>query len=106
MMGMYIISHRGLLSGPDKSKENSIDIISSSINKLPGLFYEIDVNILEDEIFLGHDDLNIRVDYEQLLDLRKNLILHIKTFSTNNLNSIDLIGRIACDFHFFCHESQ
>ena len=49
---MKIIAHRGLLSGPDILLENSPTQINNALSN--GFDVEIDVWLINDELFLGH----------------------------------------------------
>ncbi len=103
---MYIISHRGLINGPNKSKENLIDNISTLAEIYPNLFFEIDVNLINNEILIGHEEPYLKVEYESLRRQKKRLILHIKKLRFDKKNSFDLFNKITSEFHYFTHDND
>lgn len=84
---MKLIAHRGLISGPDKEKENNPAQIDSVLSQ--GYDAEVDVWFLPQLGFLlGHDSPRYPVDNEWLAQDR--LWLHAKNFDAlyrlNHLN--------------------
>ena len=51
---MKIIAHRGLLNGPESSLENSIESISRCLDL--GFDVEVDIRLINNKLYLGHDD--------------------------------------------------
>ena len=49
----YYIAHRGNVNGKNESRENSPDYIMEAISL--GFYAEIDVWVINDKIYLGHD---------------------------------------------------
>ncbi len=68
-----IISHRGLINGPDKM-ENNPNLIETTL--LKGFDCEIDIWIIEDKIYLGHDEPTYLIS-PIFLD-KKGLWIHAK----------------------------
>lgn len=50
---MKLISHRGLLNGPNKNLENQPYQIQTALNK--GYDCEVDLWVFDDRLYLGHD---------------------------------------------------
>jgi|JI10StandDraft_1071094.scaffolds.fasta_scaffold07924_20 glycerophosphoryl diester phosphodiesterase len=48
------VAHRGLLNGPNPQKENTIEQINEAISK--GYYVELDVRLIDNEFYLGHDN--------------------------------------------------
>ena len=71
---MILISHRGNITGPNQSLENSPYYIDKAI--VAGFDVEIDVWVVEDQIMLGHDFPQFKVDLEWLKMRVENLWLH------------------------------
>ena len=98
---MRIIAHRANLNGPFIDKENTIDQINKCVKY--GFDVEIDVRVLNQEIFLGHDQAKESISLEQLLKLSKLLWIHCKNidaleyFKKKNFNN---------DFNYFWHEED
>jgi hypothetical protein len=92
---MILISHKGNLEGPNPSRENHPDYIKRA------LWYEfhveVDVWMIKDKWFLGHDGPEYPVEYRFLNDSR--FYLHCK-----NLESLTYLAtseKTECDF--FAH---
>ena len=61
---MIYISHRGNIEGPNKSLENSKGYIEKAIKK--GYDVEIDVWLIDEKYYLGHDQPQYEIDQEFL----------------------------------------
>lgn len=57
---MFYISHRGNLDGPNKEKENHPDYILKALKS--GFHVEIDVWMIDNKFYLGHDDPQYETD--------------------------------------------
>jgi len=92
---MKLISHRGNLTGPDKDLENNPNQIVKAIEY--GFDVEIDVWLLDNQIYLGHDYPQFIINRDFLLD--KPIWCHAK-----NLFALEflLTNNITC----FWHESD
>lgn len=73
---MKIISHRGNISGPEPTLENSPDFIQKALAK--GFDVEIDVWLIEQDLFLGHDYPTYPIPLKFLQN--KNFWCHAKNF--------------------------
>jgi hypothetical protein len=97
---MKIISHRGNLEGSKSCIENSPSAIE---NVLANDFdCEVDVFVTkEDEILLGHDFGQFRVEVNWLRERSSRLWLHCK-----NKQALDYFVKSESDFNFFWHEKD
>ena len=73
---MIIISHRGNRFGPDETRENSPSFIDEAIAK--GFSVEIDLRLVGDELYLGHDGPQYDIDLDWLQSRRTLLWIHAK----------------------------
>ena len=94
---MKIISHRGFLKGPDSKIENSPQFIDKAISL--ELDVEIDLWLICDELFLGHDNPKYKVDIDWLLNRKNNLWIHCK-----NIKAIDYLLMRKYSLNFFFHQ--
>jgi hypothetical protein len=90
---MIFISHRGNMDGPNPALENSPDYIDKAI--LAGLTVEVDLRLIGNQYFLGHDYPTYAVDFEWLNHRRNYLLLHLK--------DIYALHTMIPQFHYFCH---
>jgi hypothetical protein len=77
---MKIISHRGNIEHPKYNLENQPDYILEAIHK--GYDVEIDVRTKDNELFLGHDTPDYKIDISWLNKYRDNIWIHAKTFES------------------------
>lgn len=94
---MKIISHRGLLDGPNKIIENSPKQIDLAIHS--GFDVEIDVFVVYGKPFLGHDGPLYETSMNWLFDRKDFLWIHCK-----NVNALEFFH--DSDFNFFWHEND
>jgi hypothetical protein len=73
---MLIISHRGNLDGPNPEIENKPSHIEDCIGW--GYDVEIDLRKVGSKLYLGHDEPQYEIDWNWLLERRKNLWVHCK----------------------------
>ena len=59
---MKIISHRGNLNGVDSKNENKPETIVKALDL--GFDVEIDIRVINGEIYLGHDEPQYKIDLE------------------------------------------
>ena len=92
---MIIISHRGNLYGPDKVNENKPEQIKKVLDL--GYYVEIDVWLINEKIYLGHD----YPQYETTLSFLKNdkIICHAK-----NIDVLEIL--INENIHCFSHDKD
>jgi hypothetical protein len=90
---MKLISHRGNLYGPNPERENEPKYIHEAITK--GYDVEIDVWLIDDKLFLGHDGPQYEIEPSFLMDIR--LWCHAK-----NLEALHFMSKyeiINCFWH-------
>jgi hypothetical protein len=93
---MKIIAHRGNTSGPNKD-ENHPTHLEKAL--LKGYDIEVDVWVIENKIFLGHDEPKYNVSFNNLFEIKDNLWIHCK-----NLTALNFFNKK--DFIFFWHEND
>jgi hypothetical protein len=93
----HFISHRGNINGKNPSMENNPAYIDEAISA--GYDVEIDIRIMSDKIYLGHDEPQYEVDYKWLADRYENLWIHCK-----NVESLDFVNNAR--LHWFWHEED
>ena len=92
-----LIAHRGNTNGPKKEFENTPTYIQEALDK--GYNVEIDVWVINDEVYLGHDSPDYKISL--LFLMNDKLWCHAKNFEalllmTKNKNTI----------HYFSHDSD
>lgn len=65
---MILISHRGNRTGPNKDQENKPIFIDDALNK--GFDCEIDIRMVDDQLYLGHDEPQYKIDIWWLYERR------------------------------------
>ncbi len=73
---MKIISHRGNLDGPNTNEENTIEKIKYCLSL--GYDVEIDIRLINDRLYLGHDGPVCEVNLDFLLQNSDKLWCHAK----------------------------
>ena len=96
---MKLISHRGNLTGPNLEKENSIPYIQEALNK--GFDVEIDVWVIDNKIYLGHDKPQYLIEEIWLQLYKKQLWIHCK-----NINAVYYFTSKLKLFNYFWHETD
>ncbi|MDA7893919.1 hypothetical protein N9A98_00020 [Akkermansiaceae bacterium] len=86
---MILISHRGNIDGPNQDKENTHRYIQEALDA--GYHVEIDVWLINDKLFLGHDEPEISVCLDWITSRRQKLWVHAKNeealfYLTSNTN--------------------
>ena len=92
---MKIISHRGNVKGSIPDKENRPSYIDCAIGN--GYDVEIDIRSIDDELWLGHDEPQYKIEHKWLQKRRKNLWIHCK-----NLQA----AKECWEYQAFCHSSD
>jgi hypothetical protein len=91
------IAHRGLFNGPDATKENTVEQIELAISK--GYECEIDLWVIDQKLYLGHDNPQHEVNGEWLVN--KPLWIHAK-----NIQALYWLNIVQIDFVYFWHEED
>lgn len=91
---MILISHRGLLNGPNKNLENKPSQIEAALN----LGFDVEIDLwYEQDLKLGHDGPQYLVSKKYLRN--PNFWIHCK-----NLKAFEFC--LANDLHCFWHEND
>lgn len=77
---MLIISHRGLLNGPNKDIENHPEQIQKCIDI--GYDVEVDLRYKDGLLYLGHDFAQYEISFEWLTSRKNTLWIHCKDAET------------------------
>ena len=92
---MILISHRGNLRGPNKSRENSPEYINEAQNN--GYNIEIDVWFTNNKFYLGHD--------EPIYEIKKNFLNNNKLWChAKNIEAMEALKGI--DAIYFWHQND
>lgn len=92
---MKIICHRGNTFGPDPENENKPEVIDYCIRE--GFDVEIDMWVVNKEMYLGHDEPQYQVDWGYLARHKDSLWIHAKNFEAlTSLNNYY--------FNYFWHD--
>lgn len=97
MKYQLLISHRGNTNGANTDRENTTIAVNEAINK--GYDCEIDLWAVENDIFLGHDFPQYKIEYSFLEDFKNNLWIHCKNFE-----SLVYMQNYGNNFNYFWHE--
>jgi hypothetical protein len=92
---MKLIAHRGLTDGPNKDLENSPEQILKAIDQ--GFDCEIDLWIINSELYLGHDEPTYPIDKTFLNNF--GLWIHAK-----NLGALRWLTDTS--YNFFWHQND
>jgi hypothetical protein len=95
---MILISHRGNLNGKMPENENHPDYIDEAIHA--GYDVEIDVWMVDNELFLGHDKPQYKVIYNWLSTRYEKLWIHCK-----NVEAMEWFNSFP-GFNYFWHEED
>jgi hypothetical protein len=79
---MKLIAHRGNICGPNEELENSPKQILNTLSL--GYDCEIDVHLVNNELYLGHDEPKYKIDINFLLSNKDNLWIHCKNIEALN----------------------
>lgn len=95
---MKIIAHRGNINGPNTENENNPEYILETLNL--GYECEIDVHLINNELYLGHDAPTYKIKIEFLLDNCDKFWIHCK-----NIEALDLLYNYN-ELNIFWHEND
>lgn len=100
---MKIISHRGNINGVDVNNENKPSYIDIALSL--GYDVEIDIWWVDNNLYLGHDNPDTKINFIWLKERKNNLWIHCK-----NLKAVEYFSKINeksnINFKFFCHQSD
>ena len=92
---MKIISHRGNINGSIPKMENKPDYITNAVNL--GFDVEVDLWIVNDELFLGHDYPQYKITHRWLRERRNHLWIHCKDIQS---------AKDCWIYQSFCHTAD
>jgi len=95
---MILIAHRGNINGRFESYENEPNYIDLAISK--GFNVEIDIYVIEDNLYLGHDEPQYGITQYWLNQRVDNLWLHCK-----NIEAVEWFSSIT-GFNYFWHQED
>jgi hypothetical protein len=95
---MLKISHRGNLSGPSP-RENHPVYIEEAI--YAGFDVEIDIRLIDNQLWLGHDDPQYLISQTFLDRYKDSLWIHCK-----NLAALEYFIGLKEDYKYFWHEED
>lgn len=96
---MRLIAHRGNLNGPNPEMENSPTYINKAL--LLGYDVEIDLWVIDGELYLGHDAPKYLIEIDYLNSISNTSWIHCKNF-----NALDHLTLIKSELNYFWHESD
>tara|TARA_A100001011_G_scaffold307848_1_gene323274 strand:+ start:1894 stop:2352 length:459 start_codon:yes stop_codon:yes gene_type:complete len=96
---MNIISHRANLNGSEPINENKILQIRKCI-KL-GLDVEIDVRLVDNQLYLGHDEIQEKISKDFLYAIKDYCWIHCK-----NLEALSYFNKLNKLYNYFWHEND
>ncbi len=95
---MKLIAHRGNLNGPNNLEENKPEYIINCIRQ--GFDCEIDVRLLDNILYLGHDNPDYQIDKNFLLENKNFLWIHCK-----NINALNYLIDFK-ELNIFWHQND
>ena len=96
---MILIAHRGNTNGPFESFENEPSYIDKSITN--GYDVEIDAWYIDNQLYLGHDNPQYKIDFRWMRDRLSKLWIHCK-----NIEAVIFFSECEYDFNYFWHEND
>ena len=96
---MIFISHRGNINNKKPKFENNPDYIAKAIKM--GFDVEIDIRIKNDEIYLGHDYEQYKINEDFINKNKNNLWIHAK-----NDKALFFLSDNKNKYNFFWHEND
>jgi hypothetical protein len=96
---MHLIAHRGNLNGKSLDNENTTEYIDQAISK--GFECEIDLWCINDELYLGHDAPEHKIDMDYILSRHDKLWVHCKNYQA--LKHMKIHGN---NINYFFHDKD
>ncbi len=94
---MYLIAHRGNTHGPKIDMENRPEYLLKAINN--GFQVELDVWLIEDNLYLGHDKPQYKISIDFLLYHKNKIWCHAK-----NIEALEEL--LGYGLHTFWHQND
>ena len=96
---MKFIAHRGNITGPNTNLENKPNYIDKAISS--GYEVEIDIRFISNELYLGHDTPQYKIDISWLKERSSSLWIHCK-----NIDGLGFFNKINDSFKYFWHQED
>lgn len=96
---MILISHRGNIDGPFPKFENKPKYINQAIHL--GYDVEVDVWLINEILFLGHDKPQYKVNQKWFQDRKEKLWIHCK-----NTEAIIYFSLLTTQYNYFWHQED
>jgi len=99
VMDVKFISHRGNLNGPNKKTENTVKQIDFVLNE--DFDCEIDVWLINEKLYLGHDNPENEITLNWLDMYKQSLWIHCKNFE-----ALNFFKNLDSTFNYFWHQKD
>jgi hypothetical protein len=96
---IFLISHRGNINGKINELENNPNYVDKALRL--GYDVEIDIWVIEGQIFLGHDEPQYQVSIDWLYKRKNELWIHCK-----NIESIEYFNKLMGTYNYFWHQED
>jgi hypothetical protein len=96
---MKLIAHRGNVNGPNINEENKPDYLLNTIKQ--GYFVELDLWYKNNELYLGHDYPQYKIEYSFLAQNMNKIFIHCK-----NIEALPYILKQNECFECFFHDND
>ena len=96
---MILIAHRGNINGKFESWENEPSYIDKTITN--GYDVEIDAWYIDNQLYLGHDNPQYKIDFRWMRYRLSKLWIHCK-----NIEAVIFFSECEYDFNYFWHEND
>jgi len=96
---MIYIAHRGNLNGPDPINENKPEYLLETIKQ--NFFVETDLWVIDNKLYLGHDEPQYEININFLLNIKDKLFCHCK-----NIEALYYITKNYPDIECFFHDKD
>lgn len=98
---MILISHRGNIEGSIPEKENHPDYIQTALDL--GYDVEVDIWYIGEELWLGHDEPQYKIEWAWLWERVDRLWIHCK-----NIEGVELFNQsqLSDKINYFWHEKD
>jgi hypothetical protein len=96
---MIYIAHRGNLNGPHKDNENNPEYLLHAISQ--GFYVETDLWVINNKLFLGHDNPKYEIHIDFLLNMKDRLFCHCK-----NIDALYYLIMQYPDIECFYHDKD
>ena len=102
---MKLIAHRGNINGKNSDKENRPEYIKAAIDE--GLDVEIDVWLIDKELWLGHDEPQYNIGKSQS-DMWFSFLFRYNKFLWIHCKNLEALGKLFNykDLNVFWHDTD